>query len=617
MATHCSLALALCLVCLAARGGGFEDLGVPVRKAGYKGVLVGPDRTGEKDLVYFNFMQGSAPLFLVSVDPDTGETRQFNAPKGCDTGGWGFILGPDRRIYVGTFGHGLILRHDPARPEKGIQVVGRPSRTETYIWQFAIGTDRKLYGCTYGHAKLVSFDPKTGQMADLGRMDATEAYTRTIAAGPNGKIYTGIGMAKQNLVAYDPATRQHRSIIPPEWRVSGCINVHQGGDGHAYARIDVPDAKTGQKKRTLFRSEDERLVPAKRVPGKPLKLRDGREIRSVKPTNDGGTFAVFDPKTRKSRTVQFRYEAAGSDIFVVGVGPGGVIYGSSVLPLEVFRYDPAKGATEHLGGMRGGEVYSMLEYRGKLYLCYYGGSVMNLYDPAKPGWNWGTAAGCNPRSFGSVGDGHLRPRAMIYGPDERIYVGSHPPYGQLGGAMAVWDPRQNKTIENYRHIVRDQSIVALAYEPTSGLIFGGSGNYGGGGTRPTQKEALFFAFEPRTKKKVLEMPLVPGAHSYHAICAAEGKVFVAVGSRLVVYDPARKTKVHEAALSGHQVEISLGPHTDGQLYGLTTSAIYRVNPKTYEVKSVAKPPVRIRCGFAITPACIYFGSGRHLWRYRW
>ena len=87
--TPAALSVAFGLACLVALAGEFEDLGVPVRKAGYKGVLVGPDRTGERDLVYFNFMQGSAPLFVVSVDPDTGETMQYEAPKGSDTGEWG------------------------------------------------------------------------------------------------------------------------------------------------------------------------------------------------------------------------------------------------------------------------------------------------------------------------------------------------------------------------------------------------------------------------------------------------------------------------------------------------------------------------------------------------
>ena len=120
------------------------------------------------------------------------------------------------------------------------------------------------------------------------------------------------------------------------------------------------------------------------------------------------------------------------------------------MPMEIFRYDPHAGKSEHLGGMPGGEVYSMLPEDGKLYLCYYGGAIMNLYDPAKPFWKYGTGKDCNPITFGGVGDGHLRPRAMIRGPGDLIYIGSEPPYGQLGGAMGVWDPKLNKTVENYR-----------------------------------------------------------------------------------------------------------------------------------------------------------------------
>ena len=73
--------------------------------------------------------------------------------------------------------------------------------------------------------------------------------------------------------------------------------------------------------------------------------------------------------------------------FVAGrwsICPGGAIYGGTALPNEIFLYDPRAGRSEHLGGMPSGEVYSMLEDAGKLYLCYYGGAVMNLYDPAKP-----------------------------------------------------------------------------------------------------------------------------------------------------------------------------------------------------------------------------------------
>jgi len=283
--------------------------------------------------------------------------------------------------------------------------------------------------------------------------------------------------------------------------------------------------------------------------------------------------------------------------------------------LEVFRYDPAAKRSEHLGNMPGGEVYSMLEREGKLYLCYYGGAIMNLYDPAKPFWKYGADAGANPITFGGVGDGHLRPRAMIYGPDGLIYVGSEPPYGQLGGAMGVWDPKQNKTIENYRHLVTNQSIVSLAWEPRSGLIFGGSGNYGGGGAQALEKEAKFFAFDPKKKEKVFETVLVPGARNYPATFATDGKVFTTAGDKLFVFDPTEMKVTQTISLPAAQVEISLGRLSDGRLAGLTTKGVYILDVKRGEIVHAATAPVPVRCGFALVDDSVYFASKAELWRY--
>ena len=105
----------------------FESLGIPVRVGGLMGCVVGPNGRGGEAL-YFNFNQAGAPLFLVQVDPDTGEAHQFNAPQG--PGAWALIAGPDEKIYLGTWDGGLILRFDPRQPEKGIAVVGKPSASE-------------------------------------------------------------------------------------------------------------------------------------------------------------------------------------------------------------------------------------------------------------------------------------------------------------------------------------------------------------------------------------------------------------------------------------------------------------------------------------------------------
>jgi outer membrane protein assembly factor BamB len=583
--------------------GRFESLGIPVRVGGLMGCVVGPNGRGGEAL-YFNFNQISGKLFLVQVDPDTGEARQFNAPEG--PGAWALIAGPDDRIYLGTWDGGLILRFDPRQPDQGIEVIGKPSRTEEYLWQYDLGKDGKLYACTYPQAKLISFDPRTGAMEDLGRMHPTEMYARSVAVGPNGKVYVGIGTEKGDLVVFDPATKEHRSLIPPDlqgaagWKT---VAVSRRVDGNVYAEFGT----------NLMRLDDETVTRVAVAPERPkLRLRDGRVVTSF----ERGRLTLFDPKTRQSVERTFKYAGNGDHIFMLGVGPSNCVYGSTAMPLEVFRYDPAANRSEHLGAMPGGEVYSMLEHQEKLYLCYYGGAVMNLYDPAKPFWKFGASADANPVSFGGVGDGHLRPRAMIYGPNGLIYVGSEPPYGELGGAIGVWDPRQNRTIENYRHVVTNQSIVSLAWEPQSGLIFGGSGNYGGGGTRAVEKEARFFAFDPQKRTTVFETTLSPGARNYPATCAALGRVCTTAGDRLFVFDPPTMRVTQSIPLPGAQVEISLAPLPDGRLVGLTTKGVYVYDPARGEMVHTAAAPVAVRCGFALVDEAVYFGSNAGLWRYR-
>lgn len=581
----------------------FEPLGIPVRVGGLKGCLVGSDGQGGEAL-YFNFNQTSGKLFLVQVNPDTGEARQFEPTEG--PGAWAFIAGPDGCIYLGTWDGGLVLRFDPRHPERQIEVVGKPAKTESYLWNYAVGRDGWIYGVTYPQAKLVRHDPRSGALEDLGRMHPTEMYARSVAAGANGKIYVGIGTVVGDLVVYDPATGQHRSLLPPglqgakDWST---VAVSTRSDGNVYAEFG----------RHVFRLDDETPVPVATAPALPrLKLRDGREVTAF----DRGSFTLRDPRTGRSERRTFKYAGNGDPIFVVGNGPDGQIYGSTVLPMEIFRYDPRTRRQEHLGGMPGGEVYSILPHAGKLYLCYYGGAVMNRYDPAGPAWKFGADQNCNPITFGGVGDGHLRPRAMIHGPDGMIYVGSEPPYGQHGGAMAVWDPQLNRTVENYRHLIINQAIVSLTWDPVSGLIFGGSANWGGGGTRPVEKEAKFFAFDPRTKQRVFERALITGAKSYPATLAADGLIYTTVADQLLVFDPKADRVVKTLALPGAQTEISLGRRADGTVVGLTAKRVYLYDPRTGQLTLSEPAPAPIRCGFALTDDAVYFGSGPTLWRYR-
>src|SRR5207244_649800 len=135
-----------------------------------------------------------------------------------------------------------------------------------------------------------------------------------------------------------------------------------------------------------------------------------------------------------------------------------------------------------------------------------------------------------------------------------------------------------KTVENYRHLVTNQSIVSLAYEPHRGLIFGGSGNYGGGGSHPAEPEAKFFAFDPKSGRKIFERALVPGAVKYPATFATAGTVYTTAGDKLLVVDPASGQVLKMISLPGAQVDISLAQDSSGRLVGLTTKGVYRLAP---------------------------------------
>ncbi len=586
----------------------FEVIGVPVKRAGFKGCIVGPDSTGEKDLLYFNFNQIGGTLFIVAVDPETGKSTQYNAPEG--PGAWAFIKGPDDKIYLGTWDGGLILRFDPKSPDRGIEVVGKPSETETYIWMYTIGHDGKLYGCTYPSAKIVSYDPKTGEMADLGRMDDTQMYTRSIATGPDGRIYVGVGYGKANIVAYDPETGEHWSVLPDEHRSEKSGYVMSSEGGNVYAVVGE----------SWFRIEDGVMVPVDRsdYPGeKPLVLRNGHMIKDVA----GTSYTIYDPETDRSEQHSFTYEGSGSIVFMVGSGPYGRIYGSSAMPLVLFEYDPQSGSLKDLGNPTDvdGEIYSMVELDDKLYVCAYTGSWLSVYDPLKP-WNYGKEPDSNPRGIGYAGDGHLRPRAMIVGPDGRIFIGSLPPYGELGGALGCYDPDSDSFVENYRNLIPDQSIVSLVYEPESGIIFGGSSIAGGGGTSPVEEDAHFFGWDPAAKKKVIDIVPVPGDGRIVAMAAANGKVFAVslFSNTLFVYDPKLEHIVHTAHIPyGFVHEISLGLCKDGFIYGLAGNTVFRIDPESYSTEKIAEYPDGINCGFAVNDTGIYFGSGVRLVRYSW
>jgi len=597
-----------------ARAYKLEDLGVPVRKAALLAWTVGPDGRGEMARLYFSFAQKGAPFFLVQADPATGAWEQFGAPAGA--GAWGLAVGPEGRIYLGTYYEGYIMRFDPARPGKGIELVGRPAESEKYIWSFTVGKDGKLYGGTYPNAKLVSLDPGTGEMSDLGRLDRVEKYCRYVATGEEGWIYAGIGTARGDIVAYDPRTGEHKSALPEAPGIATQAKVWNGRDGRAYGRI-------GKHVYRLLGGRAEEVSPDGAAEEARRSLSDGRILRSA---SRNGWYELYDPHTRGRQKGTFEYEGAGVDVFVLGAGPGGVVFGSSAMPLELFSFDPRSDSMVDIGRPTpaDGEVYSLASTRGKLYLAAYPGGWFSVYDPSRP-WSYGATPDHNPYVFGKLGDGLYRPRAIAVGGDGRIYVGGIPASGRLGGSLAIYDPAGNELLGVYRGIVPRQSIVSLVWEPSSGLLFGGSSVVGGSGVRETERSGHIFAWDPYRGEKVLDFVPEEGQRAVVSLAQAGGKVFAVLSGsselspELVAYDVSAGTITCRKPIElGTPVANSLQAWRDGMVYGLTERSVFAVDPGSCEIETVfSTRSFRITCGMAVLDSGIYFGSGIRLMRLAW
>jgi streptogramin lyase len=585
-----------------------QDLGVPVREPIIWGAFAGPGKTGALDTIYLSFSQYNAPLFLLAVNPDTGQMRQFNGPLSSEWGSWGFTVDHENRIYLGSYYNAHLLRFDP-RTEKW-EDLGRPAGgKESFICAVTTAPDGKIWGGTFPSAKLFSYDPKTGVSEDFGRMDPDQFYCYP-TAGEDGLIYCAIQFEKMDIVVFDPEKKTRTSLILGERRKPGRVTLVRGKDGRIYSKLPISD-------QWFLVEEGKRLVevPPSGVPLVPKALPDGRVFSFV----DNNLLRIENPATKERKEISLKYEAVGAYIYVVGTGPDGKIYGSTMLPLQLFVYDPQNHSLANLGkaSVANGEVYSLGSLDGKLYLCSYPEARLSVYDPRKP-IRFGDDEDANPRDLGPMGGDLYRPRTMITGPHGKVLIGGYPDYGLLGGAIAVYDPMKNEK-RVYRHIIRNQSIASLAYIEKFDLIAGGSSIRGGTGTHAVEKEAKLMLWDPKEEKKIFEIVPVPGAKTILSLAVTvEGLLYgITDNEKVFVFEPEKKEirKIFDLGFKNpREISLQLGP--DLRLYGLAKEAIFFIDPRNDQVSLVKEPSVPIHSGMAMLGRKIFFGSGANLWEFQ-
>jgi hypothetical protein len=605
--------------------GSFTELAT-VRGLGHtSAMVVGPGPTEGSERYYVSYSYDGGTAEIVSIDPATGKYQVFTLPDKRITVVWALSVGPDGKIYAATREQAKLLCLDPKAGT--IVDLGRTSETESNLWQLVWGSDHKLYGCTYPDAKLVRYDPATKKMEDLGRMDPVEQYARFIAAGRDGFIYLGIGFAKNRLVAYEISSGQRRDILPAEFQDPPYgVGVQQDAKGNVFGQV-VRKGVTGPVQ--IFRLEGWSAIP---IPKDQLAgtaaynlLKDGRTITSI----SDGAIDIQEPVTKAVTKSPYLYKGSELSVFRLGLGPDGMVYGSTAMPARFYKVNTATGQLTDVSGpepLGTGEVYSFLAYKNVLLIAAYAGSApLMAYNPGIP-YNPGVKENSNPYPI-ALPDNRKdwRPMAMSTGEDGNVYIGSMPGYGQLGGKLTVFDPASHAVMGMYE-VIKDQSITSLV--SWDKYIVGSTAIGGGGGSVASTKEAKLFLWDTAQQSKVYEIAPIPDAANITDLVAApNGLIFGIAGplareDQFFVFDPMKREIVYRAQLpspviinSGVYNSIAVGP--DGRLFGLFPTGVFSIDPKSYQVRVEALyVGSRITAGFALTGRDIYFAAGSLFVRYR-
>ncbi|MEI8063293.1 MAG: hypothetical protein WCH84_04425, partial [Verrucomicrobiota bacterium] len=430
-------------------------------------------RTGQ-EFIYLAYNTASSAL-VVQVDPVSGACRQFDAEPNCWSP-WGMLATPDGRILV-TSANGHISVLDVVAGTFRVA-----AKAPTWLWRITRGSDGKYYLSGRAPHQFLRFDLATAQVESLGNVAPTQGSAGSVVGSRDGFIYIATGYTAPQVFAYEIANGKLTATLPPaEEQAIPHQSVVLAQDGELYACCNS---------------------------GNNYHLAAGRAQRTTRPIHtglrlaDGTPVSYRDPDTLQigQRLFPINYTMAGAAIFHLATGPRQAVYGSTIMPLYLFRYDPRRKQAECLGrgAQDNGEAYSFGHVDGKLYYATYPSAHLMRYDPAQlwePGQrvvtnNEYSGTGelavkwdKNPRLLTALGEGHCRPQAMFVDGQKRVWVGSHPEYGCRNGGLACYDTVTGQH-RNNPVVIPDQSIVALTTDDAGDIVYGGTDIVRGSGVEP-------------------------------------------------------------------------------------------------------------------------------------
>lgn len=586
-----------------------QEMGVPVRSVNWIRLHAGVNKD-EQPCIYATMGQQGDNLFVLQIDPETGAFRQFMSEVPQSNYPTATLMSKSGRLYVGSAYAGHLLCFDPK--EDALLDLGAIHKdAATFPCRIDEDAQGRIWIGSYGTADLTCYDPQTNAFTPYGRMDDVDMYNYPFV-NADGLIANFVKMTKPHVVVFDPATGEKQSVGPVVAKGEGEIDVVKDAEGWVYVVSSEGN----------YRIEGMTAVAVDEVP----------VYEDVVQLPDGTTFSFADGAQQLNRKLEVKkpsgetkvfeldYEASGSDIFVLHEGPDQCVYGSSILPLHLFRYKPTDGELIDLGkcSESTGEAYSMANLDGKMYISSYPAARMSVYDSSQ-GYVYGTDDGANPRDVGRVDAVSYRPRTTLTGPLGRVWTASLPDYGMWGGPLSYYDPATNK-MGSCGALFGEGSCYTLAHLEKQKLIAVGTSIHGGSGTQPKVDQANLILWDYEAEAIAWQGTLDRPVSVFNGLTVGgDGQLYGTVlgtgEPELFVFDPVSHKFVDAVPLlDGRPLDLGLQT-VDGMVYGFTSHYFYRLDMDSLSVEVIFEADDAIRAAGPVMGGRVYFACGPRLMAY--
>lgn len=529
----------------------------------------------------FSF-SGSAPAnWLFLVDGRDLTVQRYAIPKN-DIPSHGGALGADGNVYVMPYGNNRVHRFDMAT--RTFTTTEVPINPREYSWDALGAGNGRIYFGTYPSATLGEYDPATRRLQLWPQVAPNTKYVINLSEDAEGRIHCLATGPDRVWMVFDPKTRKlHPGPVPPKksttpavktapipgpddsWRGLAWVGDRRYAVSHPSGRLweIAPDGSSRLLGDTGAFGEPAFWIEA--IPG------------AVVGISYFGIVFRYDLNSGAFRRDQMPNTAPGGNglMFLEAVG-GKWAIGANYSQQNLFRVDVDTGEVSQPAWQVArscGEPMCAVGFGDRAYVGIYTGSILMRYDPGQP---WGYLR--NPKELIELQEPYkqTRPRAAVTD-GQRVYISSDSDYNHLGGALAVLDPTKD-AVRVYHHLLRDQNLPTLAWDPTASLLWGGTDRWGQMRSHPpTQDSSLIYAFDPVTGKVVHRLSPWPGADVTNVVGVGPGGVLVAsCQNELALVDAATQEILYKGA-SPFAIPTCLRRGADGAAYCLSEGFLCRWN----------------------------------------